>query len=45
MGPVAHCANVADLNEMVENGSIRELIRINEALHEKRYAAIADDIV
>ena len=38
-------ANVADLNEMVENGSVRELIRVNEALHEKRYAAIADDIV
>ena len=44
-GRLLHCANVADLNEMVENGSVRELIRVNEALHEKRYAAIADDIV
>ncbi len=38
------CDNVADLNELVENGKIRELIRINEALHEKRFSAIADEI-
>ena len=36
------CETVADLNELVLNGKIRELIRINEALHEKRYAQIAD---
>lgn len=44
-GRLLHCANVADLNEMVENGSVRELIRVNEALHEKGYAGIADSIV
>ena len=38
------CETVADLNELVDNGKIRELIRINEALHEKRFSAIADEI-
>ena len=38
------CETVADLNDMVQNGSIRELIRVNEALHEKRYARVADEI-
>ena len=36
------CENVAELNELVRNGGIRELIRVNEALHEKRYAQVAD---
>lgn len=36
------CENVPQLNEMVENGKIRELIRVNEALHEKRYSQVAD---
>ncbi len=36
------CENVADLNALVRNGGIRELIRVNEALHEKRYAQVAD---
>jgi uridine kinase len=36
------CENVADLNALVESGQIRELIRVNEALHEKRYAQVAD---
>lgn len=36
------CENVADLNELVESGKIRELIRVNEALHEKKYAQVAD---
>ena len=36
------CETVADLNELVKSGKIRELIRINEALHEKRYAQVAD---
>jgi uridine kinase len=36
------CETVADLNELVENGRIRELIRVNEALHEKRYSQVAD---
>ena len=38
------CETVADLNAMVQSGSIRELIRVNEALHEKRYAQVADEI-
>ena len=38
------CESVADLNELVNSGKIRELIRVNEALHEKRYAQIADMI-
>ena len=43
-GELMKCETVADLNELVENGGIRELIRVNEALHEKRYAQIADMI-
>jgi len=36
------CETVADLNEMVRSGKIRELIRVNEALHEKRFSQVAD---
>ncbi len=36
------CETVADLNRLVESGKIRELIRVNEALHEKRYSQVAD---
>ncbi len=43
-GELMECETVADLNELVDNGRIRELIRINEALHEKRFSAIADEI-
>ena len=39
-----HCETVADLNELVDSGNIRELIRVNEALHEKRFSQIADMI-
>ena len=38
------CETVADLNDLVASGRIRELIRVNEALHEKRYGQIADMI-
>ena len=38
------CQTVADLNDLVESGRIRELIRVNEALHEKRYSQVADMI-
>ena len=38
------CETVADLNDLVLSGKIRELIRVNEALHEKRYSQIADTI-
>ena len=43
-GELMECETVGDLNELVDNGRIRELIRINEALHEKRFSAIADQI-
>lgn len=36
------CETVADLNDLVESGNIRELIRVNEALHEKRFSQVAD---
>lgn len=36
------CETVADLNDLTTTGRIRELIRVNEALHEKRYAQVAD---
>ena len=38
------CQCVADLNELTVSGKLRELIRVNEALHEKRYSQIADMI-
>ena len=43
-GELMECETVADLNELVDNGKIRELVRINEALHEKRFSSIADMI-
>ena len=36
------CETVADLNGLTQSGRIRELIRVNEALHEKRYSQVAD---
>ncbi len=39
-----NCQTVADLNEMVDNGKIRELIRVNEALHEKQFSQVADRV-
>lgn len=36
------CETVADLNGLVRSGKIRELIRVNEALHEKRFSQVAD---
>ena len=41
-GELMECETVADLNELVDSGKIRELIRVNEALHEKRYSQVAD---
>lgn len=41
-GTLMECETVADLNKTTESGSIRELIRVNEALHEKRFSQIAD---
>ena len=39
------CETVADLNDLVSSGKIRELIRVNEALHEKSYSQVADMII
>ncbi len=39
-----NCETVADLNELVRSDKVRELIRVNEALHEKRFSQIADMI-
>ncbi len=36
------CETVADLNGLTASGGLRELIRVNEALHEKRYSQVAD---
>ncbi len=41
-GELMECETVADLNDLTTSGRIRELIRVNEALHEKRYAQVAD---
>ena len=43
-GELMECETVADLNELVDNGGIRELVRINEALHEKRFSEISNMI-
>lgn len=43
-GELMECENVADLNERTSNGTIRELIRVNEALHEKKFSQIADAV-
>ena len=37
-------SNVADLNNTIVKGKYGELVRINEALHEKKIAEIADQI-
>ncbi len=39
------CESVADLNDLVTSGKVRELIRVNEALHEKSYSQVADMII
>ena len=41
-GQLMECQTVADLNRLVDSGRIRELIRVNEALHEKSYSQVAD---
>lgn len=43
-GQLMECETVADLNGLVDTGRIRELIRVNEALHEKHFSKIADMI-
>jgi len=43
-GKVLKISNVGDLNSYVENDNISELIKISEALHEKKISQIADKI-
>ena len=38
------CETVADLNDLTNSGGLRELIRVNEALHEKRFSQVADQV-
>ena len=42
---ILKCNYVTNLNECIRSGTIGELIRISEALHEKKIAQIADHIV
>lgn len=44
-GKLMRCATVNELNTMVQDGRIRELVRVNEALHERSYGDIADKIL
>ena len=39
---ILNCENAADLNDMIVNRKLREFIRVNEALQEKRIQEIAD---
>lgn len=39
------CETVADLNDLTEQGRLGELIRVNEALHERSFSRIADQII
>lgn len=39
------CNVVSDLNDATQNGKIRELARVNEALHERSFAFTANEIV
>jgi uridine kinase len=44
-GRILGVANVGQLNTIVKEGNVNELIRVGEALHEKKIAQIADQIV
>jgi uridine kinase len=44
-GQILHCGYVATLNECIENKSIGDIIRVAEALHEKKIAQIADFVL
>ena len=39
------CMNAADLNDMAQGRRLREFIRVNEALHERRIERIADQFI
>ena len=42
---ILNCENVADLNDMIRKRKLREFIRVNEALQEKRIQQIADQFI
>ncbi len=42
---ILHSQNAADLNDLIAQKKLRPFIRVNEALHEKSIADIADQIV
>ena len=42
---ILNCENAADLNEMIENHRLREFIRVNEALQERKIQFIADRFI
>ncbi|MBR3274343.1 MAG: nucleoside kinase [Clostridia bacterium] len=42
---ILNCENAADLNDLVVNRRLREFIRVNEALQERRIQQIADQFV
>ena len=42
---ILNCENAADLNDMVVNRRLREFIRVNEALQERKIQQIADQFV
>ena len=42
---VLGCRNAADLNRLIDKGELKEFIRVNEALHDKSLADIAEDIL
>lgn len=44
-GELMECSTVYELNSQIESGEVRGLIRLNEALHERSYAAIADGVI
>ena len=44
-GALMECENVSQLNGLIRSGRVRELIRVNEALHERKFAELATRIV
>lgn len=42
---VLNCTTAADLNDLIAGRSMRDFIRVNEALHDKSLAEIAQDII
>lgn len=42
---ILNCENAADLNEMIDGHRLREFIRVNEALQERKIQSIADQFI